>query len=97
MWLYFYKNEEQNGKKSEITHKQSKVECIQLTKFMANIQKWNHYKTNVKWIMTILLMSVLTSEQTFDLVIKSSNVKAKTICRTWEKFTRAVVLWTSEF
>jgi hypothetical protein len=26
-------------KKVKITHKQSKVECIQLTKFMANIQK----------------------------------------------------------
>jgi len=26
--------------------------------------------------MTILFMSVLTSEQTFDLLIKSSNVKA---------------------
>ncbi len=63
-------------KKSEITHKQLKVECIQLTKLTANIQKWNHYQTNVKWIMTILLMSVLTSEQTFDLLINSSNVKA---------------------
>jgi hypothetical protein len=53
-------------KKSEITHKQFKVECIQSTKFMANIQKWNHYKPNVKWIMTIILMSGLTSDQTFD-------------------------------
>ncbi len=77
MWVCCYKNEKQNEKKKgEITHKQSKVECIQLTKFMANVQKWNHYKTSVKWIMTILLMSVLTSEQTSDLLIKSSNVKA---------------------
>ncbi len=67
MWLYFYKNENKMKKKKvKITHKQLKVECIQLTKFMANIQKWNHYKTNVKWIMTILPMPVLTSEQTFE-------------------------------
>ena len=78
MWLWFYKNEKQNEKKKKmkITHKQLKVECIQLTKFMANIQKWNDYKTNVKCIMTILLMTVLTSEQTFELLIKSSNVIA---------------------
>jgi hypothetical protein len=77
MWLCFYKNENKMKKKKvKITHKQLKVECIQLTKFMANIQKWNHYKTNVKWIMTILLKSVLTSKQTFELLIKSSNVKA---------------------
>ncbi len=54
-------------KKVKITHKQLKVECIQLTKFMANIQKkWNHYKANVKWTMTKILMSGLTSDQTFD-------------------------------
>ncbi len=53
-------------KEVKITHKQFKVKCIQLTKFMANIQKWNHNKTNVKWIMAIILMSGLTSDQTFD-------------------------------
>ena len=83
MWLYFHKNEQNEKKKKKkevkITHKQLEVECIELTEFMANIQKkkkWNHYKTNVKWIMTILLMSVLTSEQAFKLLIKSSNVEA---------------------
>ena len=44
MWLYFYKNEKKKKKKKKkgeikITHKQLKVECIQLTEFMANIQK----------------------------------------------------------
>ncbi len=33
------KMKKKKKKKVKITHKQLKVECIQLTKFMANIQK----------------------------------------------------------
>ncbi len=60
------KNKMKKKKKVKTTHKQLKVECIQLTKFMATFKSEITIKSNVKWIMTIILMSGLTSDQTFD-------------------------------
>jgi hypothetical protein len=47
MFLQKWKKKKKK-KNVKITHKQLKVECIQLTKFMTNIQKWNHYKNKCK-------------------------------------------------
>ena len=37
--IFIQKSTQNEKKKVKITHKQLKVECIQLTEFMANIQK----------------------------------------------------------
>ena len=36
--MFLQKKKKNEKKKGEITHKQSKVECIQLTKFMATFK-----------------------------------------------------------
>ncbi len=42
--MFLQKEKKKKKKKVKITHKQLIVGCIQLTKFIADNQKWNHYK-----------------------------------------------------